>query len=125
VPELGRTLADELLEPCVIHAPVVLEMHRRGLLHAAAHITGGGFTENLPRMLPDGLGARLERGSWSEPAIFGLLQREAGLGDEDLFSTFNMGLGMVLAVAPEDAETATAYGPVVGRVEAGLGVRIA
>jgi len=125
VPELGRSLADELLEPCAIHAPVVLEMHRQGLVHAAAHITGGGFTENIPRMLPDGLSARLERGSWSEPAIFGLLQGEAGLGDDDLFSTFNMGLGMVLAVAAEDAEAAAAYGPVVGRVEAGAGVRIA
>jgi phosphoribosylformylglycinamidine cyclo-ligase len=124
VPELGRSLADELLEPCAIHAPVVLELHRRGLLHAAAHITGGGFTENVPRMLPEGLGARVERGSWTEPAIFGLLQREAGLSDDDLFSTFNMGLGMVVAVAPEDADAVAASGSVVGRVEAGAGVRI-
>jgi phosphoribosylformylglycinamidine cyclo-ligase len=121
---LGRTLADELLEPCTIHAPVVLDLHRRGLLHAAAHITGGGFTENVPRMLPEGLGARLDRGAWSEPAIFGLLQLEAGLPDEDLFATFNMGLGMVLAVAPEHADEVAAHGPVVGGVEAGNGVRV-
>jgi len=124
VPELGRTLADELLEPCTIHAPVVLDLHRRGLLHAAAHITGGGFAENVPRMLPEGLGARLDRGAWTEPAIFGLLQCEAGLSDDDLFATFNMGLGMVLAVAPDHADAVASHGPVVGLVETGNGVRV-
>jgi phosphoribosylformylglycinamidine cyclo-ligase len=124
VPELGRPLADELLEPCTIHAPVVLDLHRRRLLHAAAHITGGGLAENVPRMMPEGLGARLDRGTWTEPAIFGLLQREADLSDDDLFGTFNMGLGMVLAVAPEHADEVAAHGPVVGLVEAGAGVRV-
>ena len=104
VPELGRTLGEELLEPCAIHAPTVLRLHRRGLLHAAAHITGGGFRENVPRALPDGLGARIERGTWREHPIFGWLGREASLGDDDLFGTFNMGLGMVLVVAPEHAD---------------------
>ena len=65
-PELGRTIGEELLEPCAIHAPTVLRLHRAGLLHAAAHITGGGLLENIPRALPPGLGARLERGSWVE-----------------------------------------------------------
>jgi phosphoribosylformylglycinamidine cyclo-ligase len=124
VPELGRPLADELLEPCTIHAPVVLDLHRRRLLHAAAHITGGGLAENVPRMMPEGLGARLDRGTWTEPAIFGLLHREADLSDDDLFGTFNMGLGMVLAVAPEHADEVAAHGPVVGLVEAGAGVRV-
>ena len=124
VPELGRPLADELLEPCAIHAPVVLDLHRRGMLHAAAHITGGGLAENVPRMMPEGLGARLDRGTWTEPAIFGLLQREADLSDADLYATFNMGLGMVLAVAPEHADAVAAHGPVVGLVEAGQGVRV-
>ncbi len=124
VPELGRTLADELLEPCAIYAPVVLDLHQRGLLHAAAHITGGGFTENVPRALPEGLGARLDRDAWPEAPIFSLLQREGGLSDEDLFSTFNMGVGMVLAVDPEHAEEVVAHGPVVGRVVAGAGVQI-
>lgn len=105
VPELGRTLGEELLEPCAIHAPTVLRLHRAGLLHAAAHITGGGFHENVPRALPEGLGARIERGTWREHAIFDLLAREASLTDDDLFGTFNMGLGMVLAVAPEHAGT--------------------
>jgi phosphoribosylformylglycinamidine cyclo-ligase len=125
VAELGRSLADELLEPCAIHTPTVLALHREGLLHAAAHITGGGFHENIPRILPDGLGATIERGTWTEHPIFGLLQRAAGLSDDDLFSTFNMGLGMVLAVAPEHAEAVAIHGPIVGRVEAGAGVRVA
>ena len=124
VPELGRSLADELLEPCAIHAAEVVSLHREGMLHAAAHITGGGILENLPRILPDGLGATLDRGSWTEHPIFGLLQREAGLTDDDLFGTFNMGLGMILAVPPEHAEAAAAYGRVVGRVQPGSGVRI-
>jgi phosphoribosylformylglycinamidine cyclo-ligase len=123
-PALGRSLADELLEPCTIYAPTVLSLHRAGKLHAAAHITGGGITENVPRMLPDGLGAEMERGAWTEPPIFGLLQREADLSDDDLFATFNMGDGMVLAVAPEHADTVTALGPVVGRVTGAAGVRI-
>jgi phosphoribosylformylglycinamidine cyclo-ligase len=124
VSELGRSLADELLEPCAIYAPDVLALHREGVLHAAAHITGGGFHENIPRMLPEGLGARIDRGTWTEQPIFGLLQREAGLSDDDLFSTFNMGLGMLLAVAPEHVEAVAAHGPVVGSVETGSGVRI-
>jgi phosphoribosylformylglycinamidine cyclo-ligase len=124
VSELGRSLADELLEPCRVHTPEVLALHREGLLHAAAHITGGGVSENVPRMLPEGLGARVDRGTWQEHSIFGLLQREAGLSDDDLFSTFNMGLGMVLAVAPEHVEAVAAHGPVVGAVEAGSGVRV-
>jgi phosphoribosylformylglycinamidine cyclo-ligase len=124
VPELGRSLADELLEPCAIYAAEVVSLHREGRLHAAAHITGGGILENLPRILPDGLGATLDRGSWTEHPIFGLLQREAGLTDDDLFGTFNVGLGMILAVPPEHAEAAAAYGRVVGRVQPGSGVRI-
>ena len=123
-PSLGRSLADELLEPCAIHTPDVLALQRAGLLHAAAHVTGGGFIENVPRMLPEGLGAEIERGMWTEQPSFALLQREAGLGDDDLFGTFNMGIGMVLAVATEHADAVAAHGPVIGRVVAGGGVHI-
>ena len=104
-PELGgRSLADELLEPCAIYAPAVLALAREGLVHAAAHITGGGFTENLPRVLPPGLGAIVERGAWPEQPIFRLVRDAAGASDPDMFATFNMGIGMVLVVAPDDAE---------------------
>ena len=130
-PELrGRTIADELLEPCAIYAPLVLALARDGLVHAAAHITGGGFHENVPRALPAGLGAEIERGAWPEHAVFTLVQEAASATDEDMFSTFNMGLGIVLAVDPADAEqiiaTAGAEGAFrIGRVINGSGVRIA
>jgi phosphoribosylformylglycinamidine cyclo-ligase len=124
---LARALADELLEPCLIYAPTVLELARDGLVHAAAHITGGGIRENVQRALPDGLGAELRRGSWPEPAVFGLIREASGAGDDDLFSTFNMGLGMVLLAAPGDAEQIVdrkAEAVVVGRAVAGSGVRV-
>jgi len=104
LPELGRSLAEELLEPCAIYAPTVLELRRDGLLHAAAHITGGGFFENIPRALPEGLGARIGRGSWPEHTVFDLIRREAGLTSDDLFGTFNMGIGMILAVEAPRAD---------------------
>jgi phosphoribosylformylglycinamidine cyclo-ligase len=103
-PDLGRTLGEELLEPCAIYAPTVLRLHRAGLLHAAAHVTGGGLVENVPRALPPGLGARIERGTWVEHPIFTILQHASGASDDDLFATLNMGLGMVLVVAPEHVD---------------------
>ena len=128
VPELGRTLADELLEPCAIHTPDVLALHRDGLLHAAVHVTGGGVVENLPRALPDGLGAVLRRGSWPEHPVFALIGEAAAATDDDLFGTFNMGLGMILVVAPERADEVLSRtegrGYRVGEVVAGAGVRI-
>jgi len=127
MPSLGRTLGEELLEPCAIHAPVVLRLHREGLLHGAAHITGGGFHENIPRALPPGLGTRIERGTWREHPIFALVQEASGASDDDMFATFNMGLGMVLIVDPAvaDAVTGGADGAVrVGTVAPGAAVII-
>jgi phosphoribosylformylglycinamidine cyclo-ligase len=128
LPELGRPLVDELLEPCAIHTPDVLALHRDGLLHAAAHVTGGGIAENLGRVLPTGLGATVRRGSWPEPPIVGVIARAGSIDDADLFGTFNMGLGMVLVVAPEavDAvlERTSGRSYEVGEVEPGQGVRI-
>ena len=97
---LSRPLADELLEPCAIDAPTVLALARDGLLHAAAHITGGGFFENIPRALPPGSGADVHRGSWPEPAIFSLVQAASGATDDEMFATFNMGVGMVAGGGP-------------------------
>jgi phosphoribosylformylglycinamidine cyclo-ligase len=125
---LTRPLVDELLEPCAIDAPAVLSLAHDRLLHAAAHITGGGFVENVPRALPPGLGARLRRGSWPEPAIFSIVQRAGSVSDEDMFATFNMGVGMVLVVDPAVAEEVVhrnesrAYR--IGLIEAGSGVSI-
>ena len=103
-PGLDRPLADELLEPCAIYAPGVVSLARDGLLHAAAHVTGGGEFENLPRVLPDGLGATIHRGTWPEHPIFGLVQETSRASDDDMFATFNMGVGMLLIVAPDAVE---------------------
>ena len=128
-PELPGPLGDELLEPTAIYVRPVLEASRAGALRAAAHVTGGGLVENLPRALPDGLGARLDRRAWTRPPVFDLLARLGGLEDRELASTFNVGLGMVLVADPDRADdvlsamrqhgvTAT----VVGEVVAGAGV---
>jgi phosphoribosylformylglycinamidine cyclo-ligase len=127
-PGLSRPLGEELLEPCAIYAKDVLALARDGLIHAAAHITGGGFHENIPRALAQGLGAEIDRGSWPEPAVFALLKEASGASDDDLFSTFNMGVGMVLAAHPDhvDRILATTTHPAtrIGRVVAGAGVHI-
>jgi phosphoribosylformylglycinamidine cyclo-ligase len=107
-PGLDRPLAVELLEPCAIYAPEVVSLAREGLIHAAAHVTGGGMFENLPRVLPDGLGATIHRGTWREHPIFGLVQEASGASDDYMFATFNMGLGMLLLVAPEAVEEVVA-----------------
>ena len=129
---LDRPLVDELLEPSSIYALDLLDLARRGLVRAAAHVTGGGFYENLPRCLPPGLGAEIGRGSWPEHPIFTFVQRRAGASDAEMFSTYNMGVGMALVVAPEHADEIVARGAtiagaaahVIGRVVAGAGIRI-
>jgi phosphoribosylformylglycinamidine cyclo-ligase len=103
-PGLDRPLVDELLEPSAIYAQEVVSLARDGLIHAAAHVTGGGILENLPRILPDGLGVTIHRGAWPEQPIFGLVQEASGASDDDMFATFNMGIGMVLVVAPASAD---------------------
>jgi phosphoribosylformylglycinamidine cyclo-ligase len=127
-PDVGRPLADELMEPCVIYAPHILALAKDGLINAAAHITGGGFIENVPRVLPPGLGATIRRGAWREPAIFGLLRGESGASDDDMFSTFNMGVGMVLVVDPEHVEEILRRSEgrafAIGATRAGSGVDI-
>ncbi len=127
-PGIDRPLGEELLEPCAIYAPDLLALSRDGLIHAAAHVTGGGLHENLPRALPEELGAEVIRGAWREPPIFALVAEAAGASDDDLFSTFNMGVGMVLVVAPEDApeilRRSAHAASEIGRVVAGSGVRI-
>jgi phosphoribosylformylglycinamidine cyclo-ligase len=126
-PAIGRTFADELLEPCRIYVPEVVALHRAGLVHAAAHITGGGLLENVPRVLPPGLGARIERGTWNEPPIFYEIQRRADATDADMLATFNMGIGMVLVVGPgevDDVLSRAGGSTRIGDVIPGSGLRI-
>ncbi|MDP9296293.1 MAG: phosphoribosylformylglycinamidine cyclo-ligase [Actinomycetota bacterium] len=127
---LQRPLVDELLEPTAIYAPLVLELVRARVVRSVAHITGGGLEENVPRALPDGLAAQLETSAWEVPPVFDLLQRAAGLTDDEMRSTFNLGLGMVLVTAHGDvdeviarAEKAGTRSSAVGHVVAGSGVR--
>jgi phosphoribosylformylglycinamidine cyclo-ligase len=125
-PAIGRTFADELLEPCRIYVPEVVALHRAGLLRAAAHVTGGGLLENVPRVLPPGLGARIERGTWTEPPIFDEIRRRADATDADMLATFNMGIGMVLVVGPGEVDEvlSRADGSTrIGDVVPGSGVR--
>jgi phosphoribosylformylglycinamidine cyclo-ligase len=126
---LDRPLGDELLEPTTIYAPLVLALARGGRIRSAAHITGGGILENLPRALPPGLGAEVVRGSWPEPPIFDLVRSAAGVSDEQAFAIYNMGIGLVLVVPPVEVPaviraSADAGIPafVIGRVVRGSGV---
>lgn len=99
-PGAGCSLADELLRPCLVYTPAVLALLADLEVRAVAHITGGGLPGNLPRSLPPGLSAALRRGSWPVPRIFDEIQTVAGVDDNEMARTFNMGLGMVVAVAP-------------------------
>jgi phosphoribosylformylglycinamidine cyclo-ligase len=99
---LERPLVDELLEPTRIYAPLVLALARDGLVHAAAHITGGGLLENVPRALPDGARPSIRWGTWPVPAVFEVLRAHAS--EDDLRATFNLGIGMALVVDPSVAD---------------------
>jgi phosphoribosylformylglycinamidine cyclo-ligase len=108
VPELGRTLGEELLEPTRIYAPACMALTRSEDVdvHAFAHVTGGGIGANLARVLPADVTARLDRSSWSPQPVFGLIGSLGGVGQGELERTFNMGVGMVALVARADADAA-------------------
>jgi phosphoribosylformylglycinamidine cyclo-ligase len=97
----GRPLREVLLEPTRIYVPSVLELLREHPVHAIAHVTGGGLPENLPRVLPEGTLARVERASWTPPPVFEWLQRAGNIRENEMLRTFNCGVGMVLTVPPE------------------------
>lgn len=103
--ELGSTLGEALLTPTKIYVKALKRIKEEGIIiKGCSHITGGGFYENIPRMLPDGICAVVEKNSYEIPAIFRLLQKTGNIDDKMMYNTYNMGLGMVLAVAAEDAE---------------------
>jgi phosphoribosylformylglycinamidine cyclo-ligase len=103
LPELDGKLGEELLKVHRSYLRPIRRLYGRGLLRGAAHITGGGITENTPRMLPPGLAAQIRRNSWPVPPIFELLQRLGKVPEDEMLRTFNMGIGMILAV-PRRAE---------------------
>jgi phosphoribosylformylglycinamidine cyclo-ligase len=104
VPELGTTLGDALLRPHRSYLPVIRPLLGKGLVKGMAHITGGGITDNLPRVLPEGRGAAIDRKSWRTRALFQWLQRQGGVPDADMLRTFNMGIGLIVICDPEAAD---------------------
>ncbi len=124
----STSLADELLRPSVIYAPTLLAVGRAVEVHAFADITGGGLAGNVRRILPPDCTARIRRGSWPEPPIFGEVQRAGSIVRDEMEAVFNLGIGMVAAVASADVETTLAIvheralgAWVIGEVVAGRG----
>ena len=103
-PELGTSLGDALLTPTRIYVKAVLDVISKVNVKGISHITGGGFYENIPRALPDGISAKIDKESYEVPAIFGLMQREGNIPEHDMYNTFNMGIGMTLVVDKTDAQ---------------------
>ena len=107
--ELGQTLGEALLTPTRIYVKALKSVKDAGVtVKGCSHITGGGFYENIPRMLPEGINAHVDRTSYQVPAIFRLLQEKGGIAEQMMYNTYNMGIGMLLAVEPKDAEKTVA-----------------
>ena len=104
----GRSLGETLLTPTKIYVKPVLALLKEVPVKGISHITGGGFYENIPRSIPQGLGARIDRSAVRVLPIFDLIQKRGNISERDMFNTFNMGVGMSLVVAPEDADRALA-----------------
>jgi phosphoribosylformylglycinamidine cyclo-ligase len=129
LPELGTTVGRALLAPHRSYLAALEPLLERDKVRALVHITGGGFSGNIPRVLPQGLGARLRRGSWEVPPLFRLIQKGGGVSDEEMERTFNLGVGMIVVVSPSDLHEVehslerrgeTSF--VIGSVVAGSGV---
>ena len=105
-PELGTSLGEALLAPTRIYVKPVLDVISKISVKSISHITGGGFYENIPRALPDGVAAKISKHSYEVPAIFKLLQQTGNISEHDMYNTFNMGIGMMLVVDKADAAKA-------------------
>jgi phosphoribosylformylglycinamidine cyclo-ligase len=130
LPELGASVGRALLAPHRSYLSALEPLLERDLVRALVHVTGGGFPGNIPRVLPKGLGARVRRSAWTVPPLFRLIQKGGGVGDEEMYRTFNMGIGMILVVAPGELhevehslERRGETSLVIGQVTAGEGVR--
>jgi phosphoribosylformylglycinamidine cyclo-ligase len=117
IDELGTTVGDALLATHQSFLPHIAPLLDSGKIKALAHITGGGVLENIPRVLPEGVSVQINRGTWPELPIFGLMQKLGNVSDKEMFRTFNMGIGMIAFCAPDDADS---FGAVrIGNVIAG------
>ena len=131
VEAVGAPIGDELLKPTRIYVRPVISLLRRyrrkQVVRGMAHITGGGYAENVPRVLPKGLNAEIDTRAWQVPPIFRLIQERGGISAEEMYEVFNMGIGMVLMVAPADMDTVREAIPEairIGTVTAGAGPRV-
>ena len=125
--ELGKTLGEALLAPTRIYVKALKAVKNAGVkVKGCSHITGGGFYENIPRMLPDGVRAVVKKDSYEVPAIFKLLQKTGDIAEQMMYNTYNMGIGMVVAVDPAEVDKTmaamkeagdTPY--IIGQIEAG------
>ena len=106
--DLGQTLGEALLTPTRIYVKPVLRCMEEATVKGVSHITGGGFFENIPRCLPEGLAAKIDKAAIKTPPIFAMLQSMGSIPERDMFNTFNMGVGMTVIVSPDDADKAMA-----------------
>ena len=104
--ELGETLGEALLKPTIIYVKPVLAAMEAARVHGVSHITGGGFYENIPRCIPDGLCAKINKGAIKVPAIFDLLQKKGNIPERDMYNTYNMGVGMAVIVSKDTVDAA-------------------
>ena len=126
LPEVGATVGDALLAPHRSYLNAIKPLLDGRLIKGMAHITGGGITENLPRILPEGTAATIDRKAWGIPPLFRLLEKRGGIATDEMFRAFNMGIGLIVACAPADSETvldalrSSGSSPIViGRVTSG------
>jgi phosphoribosylformylglycinamidine cyclo-ligase len=117
----GKTLGDILLTPTRIYVKSLLALFKQLSIHAVAHITGGGLTENIPRVIPEGLDAQITLGSWQFPSVFDWLQSAGNVSQSDMLLTFNCGIGMVVCVAAEDEIQALAMLNELGETASTIG----
>ena len=121
--ELGTTLGEALIAPTKIYVKALRSIKEAGVrVKACSHITGGGFYENVPRMLPEGVRAVIRKDSYEVPAIFRMLAKEGNIAEEMMYNTYNMGIGMVVAVDPANVETAKAAIEAAGETVYEIGV---
>lgn len=106
VSELGETLGEALLKPHTCYSNAILKVYKEVKIHSIAHITGGGFSGNIPRVLPDDCKAVIDKKSWKIPPLFQLMQKHGDLPDEEAYRVFNMGIGLVVVVSPKKTEKA-------------------
>ncbi len=102
----GKALGEVLLEPTKIYVKPMLALFEKVAVKGVSHITGGGFYENMPRSIPKGLSVKIKKADVKIPPVFSLIQKKGGVDEHDMFNTFNMGVGMCVIVAKEDAERA-------------------